>query len=171
MKLYEIDNQIEELTASLQPDEETGELPNNTDEIIEQINALQADRNDILNWIAKKVLNIRADIAGAKAEEDRISKYRKGQEKVANRLISILDYECAGQNRDLGIAKLTHRKTQKTDVTDPDKCIAFLETNGHTDALKYKKPDVDKMVVKALIKQGIDVPGAELKDNISVSLR
>lgn len=170
MKLYKTNQMIEELVAALQPDPETGELPENTDELIEQINNLQADKDEILNWMAKEVLNIRANFAGIKAEQERLMKYRKGQENLEKRLVAILDYECAGQNTDFGIAKLSHRKTQKTDVTDPDAAISFLQQTGHDDMLKYKKPDVDKIAVKGLIKRGVPVPGVELVDSISVSL-
>ena len=169
-KLYETNKQMDDLLLQLKPDEETGELPENTDEIIEQINALQADKDEILNWMAKEVLNIRANFAGIKAEQERLAKYRKSQEALADRLVAILDYECAGQNTDFGIAKLTHRKSQRTDVTDPDMAIAYLQQHGHDDMLKYKKPDVDKTAVKGLIKRGVPVPGVELVDSISVSL-
>jgi len=171
MKLYQTNQALNELLSQIQPDPETGELPDNTDELIEQINALQADKADILKWIAQEILNIRAEIPGIKAEEDRLYKYRKNKEDVIERLINILDRECGGENADFGIAKLSHRTTTSTDVTDPDKAIEFLESSGHDDALKYKKPDVDRLKVKQLIKQGINVPGAELKNKISVSLR
>ena len=169
-KLYETNKQMEEILLQLKPDEETGEMPENTDELIEQINALQADKEEILQWIAKEVLNIRANYAGIKAEQERLMKYRKGQENLEKRLVAILDYECAGQNTDFGIAKLNHRQSQRTNITEPDKCISYLQQHGHDDALKYNAPDVIKDKVKALIKRGIPVPGAEIVNNVSVSL-
>ena len=171
MKLYETNKMIEDLVLQLKPDEDTGELPENSDEIIEQINNLNADKEEILNWIAKEVLNIRANFVAIKAEEERLSKFRKGQEKLAERLVNILDYECAGQNTDFGIAKLTHRKTTKTEVTDASAAIEFLQRTGHDDALKYSEPTVDKTAVKALVKRGVPVPGVALVDGISVNLK
>ena len=37
MKLYEVDQQLEDLILQLEPDPETGEIPANEDEIIAQI--------------------------------------------------------------------------------------------------------------------------------------
>ncbi len=171
MKLYETNKQLEELVMQLRPDEETGEMPENTDEIIEQIKNLQATKEEILNWIAREVLNARADHAAIKAEEERLHRTRQAKESLINRLISILDYECAGQNTDFGVCKLTHRKTTKTEVTDAEAAVNFLQRTGHDDALKYTEPEVNRTVAKDLIRHGVPVPGVELVDGISVSLR
>ena len=56
MKLYEVNQQIEDLMVQLEPDPETGEIPANEDELIEQINALAMKREDILQYLAKLVL-------------------------------------------------------------------------------------------------------------------
>ena len=40
MKLYEVNQQIEDLMVQLEPDPETGEIPANEDDLVEQINAL-----------------------------------------------------------------------------------------------------------------------------------
>ena len=44
MKLYEIDQKLEDLILQLEPDPETGEIPANEDEIIAEINALAMKR-------------------------------------------------------------------------------------------------------------------------------
>ena len=54
MKLYEVNQQIEDLMVQLEPDPETGEIPANEDELIEQINAALAeitaeDRNALMD--------------------------------------------------------------------------------------------------------------------------
>ncbi len=170
MKLYQTNQMIEELINSLQPDPETGELPDNTDEIIKQLNGLEAEREDILKWIVESCLNLRGEIAGIKAEEERLYKIRKHNEAVADRLIRVLDHEC-GENKDFGIAKLTYRKTTKTDIFDPEKAVNYLQSSGYDDALKYAPPAIDRAAVKKLIKSGVAVPGAELVNSVSVTLR
>lgn len=171
MKLYETNKQIDDLLQALQPDPETGEMPENTDEIIAQLESLEAEKSDILRWLAESCLNIRANLAAIKAEEDRLYKLRKNQERVAERLIDILDREC-GEPTDFGIAKLTYRKTVKADVVDPDQAIEFLQASGYDDILKYTAPAVDKTKVRLLIqKQGVDVPGVEIISGVSVSLK
>lgn len=171
MKLYETNIQIAALIEQLQPDPETGEIPANTDDVIEQLHGLEAERGEIIQWIAKEALNARAECAAIKAEEDRLCAVRKSKEKLTERLIGILDRECGGENTDLGIAKLQHRKTQKTEITDQEEAVIWLEESGYDEAIRYALPTVDKTEIKALFKQGIKVPGTEIVDSVSVSLR
>ena len=46
MKLYEVNQQLEELMARLEPDPETGEIPADEEEIIARINELAIARED-----------------------------------------------------------------------------------------------------------------------------
>ena len=68
MKLYEVNQQIEDLLTQLEPDPETGEIPANEDEIIAQINALALKREDILQYLAKLALNTKATVQSMKVE-------------------------------------------------------------------------------------------------------
>ena len=77
MKLYEVNQLIEDLMVQLVPDPETGEIPDNEDELIEQINSLAMKREDILQYLAKLVLNTKASVQALKAEEKRLSDRRK----------------------------------------------------------------------------------------------
>ena len=72
MKLYEVNQEIQRLLLLIEPDPETGEIPDNCDEILEQLNALTLKRSDILEYLAKRVLNIRSDVTALKNEEKRI---------------------------------------------------------------------------------------------------
>ena len=49
VRLYEVNQEIENLLEALEPDPETGEIPANEDEIIAQINTLAMKREDILS--------------------------------------------------------------------------------------------------------------------------
>ncbi len=60
MKLYEVNQEIEELMRMLEPDPETGEIPAGEDEIMARIKELAMKREDILQYLAKLILNIRA---------------------------------------------------------------------------------------------------------------
>ena len=171
MKLYETNIQIAALIEQLQPDPETGEIPANTDDVIEQLHGLEAERGEILKWIAKEVLNARAEAAAVKAEEERLYKVRKGKEDLAERLIGILDRECAGQNTDLGIAKLTYRRTARTEIINAPAAVEFLESSGHDDVLKYSEPAIDKTKAKTLIKSGVQIPGVKIVEGVSMSLK
>ena len=80
MKLYEINAEIEALLELLEPDPETGEIPSNEDEIIDQLNALAMKREDILEYLAKLALDAKASAAAMKAEEKRLHERRQRME-------------------------------------------------------------------------------------------
>ena len=69
MKLYEINAEILRLTDAIEFDEETGEILGDADELFTQIQSLQMEKKSILEYLAKLVLNIRAEAAAAKTEE------------------------------------------------------------------------------------------------------
>ena len=71
MKLYEINAEILRLTDAIEFDEETGEILGDADELFTQIQSLQMEKKSILEYLAKLVLNIRAEAAAAKTEEQR----------------------------------------------------------------------------------------------------
>ena len=72
MKLYEIDNAIEELMCRMDADPETGELPKDYDAMEAELKRLCEDRNERMTWIAKEVLNIRAKQDAIKNEIKRL---------------------------------------------------------------------------------------------------
>ena len=77
MKLYEVNQEIENLLEALEPDPETGEVPANEDEIIAQINTLAMKREDILSYLAKLALDVKASVQAMKAEEKRLHDRRQ----------------------------------------------------------------------------------------------
>ena len=101
MKLYEVNQGIEDLIAMLEPDPETGEVTA-ADEVMEQLHALEMERSRILEYLAKLVLNCRAEAASIRAEEKRLAERRRSLESRDERLMQILDRECAGQKTDCG---------------------------------------------------------------------
>ena len=118
MKLYEVNQEIEELMRMLEPDPETGEIPAGEDEIMARIGELAMKREDILQYLAKLILNIRASVTGMKAEEDRLKARRKVSENKEDHLMSILDRECGGEKTDLGVATLYYRRTRHVEIED-----------------------------------------------------
>ena len=63
MKLYEVNQQIDALLQMLEPDPETGEIPSDEEEIITRIHDLAMKREDILQYLSKLALNLRAESA------------------------------------------------------------------------------------------------------------
>lgn len=171
MKLYEVNQAITDLLTQLDPDPETGEISASTEDIIEQIGALQMERERILEYLAKTVLDIRASAAALKEEEKRLKERRAALEHKDDRLMEILDRECAGQKTDCGVATVCYRKTSRVEVGDPKAAIRFLTDHGYSDCYKIPEPEVSKTGVKKLLQAGTDVPGTQLIQDLSCSLR
>lgn len=171
MKLYEINEQIQMLTDQITFDEETGEILCDIDAIATEIDKLQMEKKSVLEYLAKLVLNHRAEETMIKAEENRLKERRERLGKKEERLMAILDRECDGEKTDLGIATLSYRKTNRTEITDSSEALFWLRENGHTDCYKTPEPEISKSEVKKLIKAGIEVPGCAMVESPSCSLK
>ena len=170
MKLYEINEQILALMDQVVVDEETGEPLCDIDSIADQIESLQMERKSILVYLAKLVLNYRAEKAAVKAEEDRLQKRRQVLENKEKRLMAILDRECGGEKTDLEVATVYYRASTKVNVTNDSAAIAWLQDN-HDDCLHYQDPEISKNDVKRLLTAGAEIPGVELVNGVTCSLR
>ncbi len=171
MKLYEINQQIYELLLRLEPDPDTGEIAAEIDNIVAELNALQMERTDILQYLAKLVLDTRADVSALKAEEKRLHERRSALERKDERLMDILDRECTGEKTDCGVATICYRKTTKVDIQDTTIAIDWLIKNGYSGFIRYSEPEISKNDVKKLLSSGSEIPGAVLVQDMSCSLR
>ena len=171
MHLYEINEQIRQLVQQLDVDEETGEILASSDDIMQQLNTLDMERSRILEYLAKVVLEARSEAAALKAEEDRLCKRRSALEHREERLMQVLDRECAGQKTDLGVATLRYRATTRVDVADSARAINWLRRHKLQDCIRVRDPEVDKTAVRRLLTGGSKIPGIELVSSQSCSLR
>lgn len=171
MKLYEINMEIMRLVDAIPFDEETGEILEDADSLFDQIEALKMEKTNILEYLAKLVLNLRAEAAALKAEEARLKLRRQKLEKKEFRLIRVLDRECGGQTTDLGVATLGYRKTSRVEVSDPKKAVNWLKRNKFFSAFRIPEPEVTKAEVRKLINAGKKVPGCEIVDDVSCRLK
>lgn len=170
MKLYEINTSIQMLLEQLNPDPETGEVTADTDSIIEQLNSLQLERSAVLEFLAKTVINNRAEAEALKAEEKRLKERRTAVESKNSRILEILDRECGGQTTKLGVATLSYRKTQRVEITDSEAAVKFLTENGCDDCLKITT-EINKTSSKRLMADGTEIPGMSVVHEMSYSLR
>ncbi len=169
MKLYEVNNAIDELFENA-VDPETGEILMDADEVMAQLESLQMEKNRILEYLAKLVLNTRSEEEAIREEEVRLKSRRDRMANKERRLMDILDKECAGEKTDLGIATVSYRKTSRVDVDD-HVAVEWLQKNDYDDCLIYAEPKVAKNEVKKLMKAGKDIPGCKIIEDRSCSLR
>ena len=169
MKLYEVNQAIEGIFEML-VDPETGELlPDET--LLAQLDALQMERSRILEYLAKLVLNTKSQIAAIKEEEQRLRDRRHGCDRKVDRLMAILDRECAGEKTDCGVATVCYRKTTKVDIADSQAAVDWLSEHGHSNCYRIPAPEISKTEVKRLLTAGTEVPGVTLVQDLSCSLK
>ena len=169
MKLYVVNQLIADIFEQL-VNPETGEvIPDEA--LLAQLDSLQMERSRIMEYLAKMVLNTRAAITAFKEEEQRLKLRRAILENKADRLLGILDRECAGEKTDCGVATVCYRRTTKVDVTDSRTAISWLKENGYDSCYKQPEPEVSKAEVKKLLQGGTEVPGIILTQDLSCSLR
>lgn len=171
MHLYEINSEIALLLQQLEVDPETGEILATSDDIIQQLNALDMERSRILEYLAKVVIETRAEAAALKAEEERLAERRRRFERREERLMQVLDRECNGVKTDLGIATLRYRQNTRVDVQDAARAINWLKRHKFKDCIRVKEPEVDKTAVRRLLADGSTIPGIALVTSQSCSLK
>ncbi len=150
--LYEINESIMALI-----DEETGEI---TD--IEALNALQIERDTKLENIALWIKNLKADAEMFKAEKQAFEKRQKRAENKAESLKNYLASALAGQKFKTARVECSYRSSESVNVTD----ITVIPT----EYLKFAEPTADKDAIKAAIKSGKEIAGAEIvsKQNLLI---
>ena len=172
MKLYEINDAIETLLNALTVDAETGEIPVSADEIIERLDALSMEKQKVLEYLAKKVLNIRADMDAITKEIDRLEDRRDDCKIHIDSIMRVLDRECHGEKTDLGVATVTYRSSEVTEIPDEDAAVKWLMDSDYQDLVRIqRKVSVDKTGVKKLIASGVAVPGVTVTKKQNCSLK
>ena len=171
MKLYEINEEIMRLTDQMEIDSETGEIIENTEGVLNALHALEMDRQSILEYLAKLVLNLRAEAVALKTEEQRLKDRRETLSRKEERLMRILDRECDGTKTPLGIATFSYRKSSHVEVSDAAKAVRWLKRHKFLDCFRLPAPEVAKTEVKKLINAGTKVPGCAVVEDYSCQLK
>lgn len=151
--LYEIDRNLTSLV-----DEETGEILD-----FEAFEQLQLERDKKLENIALWIKNLKADVEKFKAEkknfEDKIERAENKTESLKNYLSTFL----GGEKFKTARVSCSFRETESVDVTDigviPDKY------------LRYSEPTANKPAIKAAIKGGKEISGAQLIKKSSLIIK
>jgi hypothetical protein len=158
----------EELSFIALMEENGGEL---TDEIAEELAIRRDNFSHKAEAYAKFILKLESEAEQAAAEIKRIQALKKAKENTVARLRESLlaalmvftEEDAKGIRRyETPLAKLSTRKSQAVEVLDEQLIPA--------DFWVIKK-EVSKSTISQAIKDGAEVPGAQLKDNISLSIR
>lgn len=149
--LYEIDKAITDCV-----DAETGEIID-----IERLESLQVERETKLENIGLWIKNLESDARDIKAEEVALAERRKAKENRAANLREYLAHILDGQNFETPRLRLSFRSSTGVEFSEPEETLHFLEQH-YDSCIKYKAPEISKSAVAKLLKDGVEVPGAEL---------
>lgn len=160
MKLYEINAALEALLSNV--DEETGEVIVDA----EALDALLMERTDKLEGIALAVKNLTAEADAIKAEEKSLAERRKALEKRRDGLRRFLQDALNGEKFQTARCAVSYRKSQAVEI-DP----ALFWEHPAAEFVRVADPEPDKNAIKAALKEGAVVPGAELVETVSMQVR
>lgn len=171
--LYEISDKLDVLINEAF-DIETGELYETQEELDKAIDECGLDLDTKIENIGCFIKNLEADIDMLKKEEDNLKKRRKSAENKIEGLKKYLNgYLTAVYPIDADRAKwkfktpkvvLGYRKSSSVEVPDIEK----LDKNF----IKVKtEVSADKTAIKNAIKDGQEVKGAFIKENINLNVR
>ena len=161
MNIYEIDQAILALV-----DEETGEIMD-----FDAFDQLQMERDQKLENVACWHKNLVAEAAAIRQEELNLAKRRQAIENRAERLKKYLSDVLAGQKFQTAKCAVSFRKATKVELSEPALAIAWAQANGYGNIVTYKAPEISKSGLAVLLKEGKEIPGAELVTGFSVGVK
>lgn len=159
--LYEIDQQILECI-----DMETGEILD-----VEKLNELQMERNEKIEKVALWYKNLVSDAAAYKAEKEVFAEREKVAKNKADNLKKWLESALSGSKMTTEKVAISFRKSEAVEIEDENEVIAFAQANQRDDLLTYKEPALNKTAIKAAIKDGLTVSGAQLVERQNIQIR
>ena len=158
MTIYEIDKAIMECV-----DLETGEIIDT-----EQLDKLQMDREKKLENIACWIKDLKAEAEAIKAEKMALAKRQQVAENKAESLKNWLAYALDGQKFSTAKCAVSFRNTESVEIT-PEGLEALMKE--HDELLTYKAPEPNKTAIKQAIKDGLNVAGVQLVQNVSTIIK
>ena len=158
MKLYEIDNAILECI-----DLETGEIIDT-----EQLDKLQMERDTKLENVACWIKDLKAEAEALKNEKQALAERQRVAENKAESLKKWLAYALQGEKFKTPKCAISFRKSEAVEVTDEGLNNLMKE---HDELLTYKAPEPNKTAIKQALKDGLNVAGVQLVQNISTIIK
>ena len=159
MKLYEIDNAILECI-----DMETGEVVD-----IDRLNELHMEREAKIENVACWIKELKAEAEAIKSEKLALAERQKAAENKAESLKKWLAYALNGEKFKTAKCDVSFRKTESVDVTPEG--LENLMRGGNDELLTYKAPEPNKTAIKQAIKDGLNVAGVQLVQNVSTIIK
>lgn len=162
--LYELDRDLEQvISGGFILDVETGEILFDSS----NLDALQAEYNDKLEACACYIKGLEADARAIRAEEKALAARRQMKEQKAARLREMVAGSMQGHDMkkfETARVALSFRRARNVIITDPE----ALPEGTYNDVTE-RKPDKTK--ISKMIRSGADVPGATLREYMSLQVK
>ena len=162
MNLYEI-NEAVNTAFNLAVDPETGEV---NDEQLYLLDLLELERDRKIENIALLIKNLKADAAALKAEKDAFAKRQKQTENKVNSLMNYLESALNGEKFSTDKCAISWRRSSKI-VLNEGCTIYDIDTHF----LRMQEPELDKVAIKAALKDGITIEGVHEEPTMSMTLK
>ena len=167
MKLYEIDQEIQNIFDSMSVDEETGEV--SLDE--EALGALQEQRTQKLENAACYVKDLEAMAKAIREEEKVLAERRKAMENKAGRIREWISFNIGDDKIETARCKISTRKGPEFVDGDCGRIMAWATAHNRLYDLVEIKTSLNKKNLLAALKDGEEIDGAEIKRNVILQIK
>lgn len=161
MSLYHIDLELESLV-----DHETGEVLD-----FEAFEALQMARDAKIEGVLCWTKNLAAEANAIREEEQKLADRRKALERKREKLLDYAEKALGGAAFQTAKCAVTYRKSTAVEITDMDAVVQWCMDNGYDGKITYAQPTVSKTDIAPLLKAGMAVTGAELRERSNMGVK
>lgn len=166
MKLYEIQSRIFEILENgFSVDEETGEFWGP-----DELAALQMKQDEKIESCALYIKNLEAESIAIRAEEKSLAERRRLKENKVERLKSYLADCLKGAGKDKFETARCQVKFRKSEAVEIDEG-KFFEIYGTESDYVRAKYEPNKTAIKAALKQGQQVFGAVIVEQMNLGVK
>lgn len=160
MTLYDIDQALMDLMEAVDP--ETGEFTGDP----EAWETLNLARETKLDNTACLIKDIRGDIAKIEAElksnQERLKAKINALKRKEAWLMTNLERSLGGESFESARCSVKFRQNPEKVRFENEQAVLDWAIEYRQDLLRYGKPTLSKEEIKALLRQGEEIPGAEL---------
>ena len=164
MHLYEMAQEYRKIQQAI----EDGEIPDEA--IADTLESVALPIEEKVDNLATWVKELDGDINTLSEEIKRLQARKKAMENLKNRIIESIKFAMVTTNRYMyeGKNRVKARPSKKVVVYD---LWALLNSPDADNYLRYKDPEINKVAIGDALKNGIEVKGCALEDNVTVQIK
>lgn len=170
MNIYELPQAVNEAMEKylLNFNQDTGEEETDSTEALKQLEELQNQKDELIEWMLKKRGNAEANKKALSDEVSRLSERMKREDKTIEQMENMVRHFIPTIDKPLTISNWTvsYRKSKKTIIENKD---LIPEEYRVTETITTEKIPLD--AIKKAIEEGKEVPGAFIQENSNLYIK